>query len=53
VIAIAEAMVALGMGKPEGVRLSGVPNDPSRTTYWGKDSAVFVDEIMRWLLASR
>jgi hypothetical protein len=53
VIAIGEAMVALGMGKPEGVRLSGVPNDPSRTTYWGKDSAVFVDEILRWLLASR
>lgn len=53
VIAIGEGMVALGMGTPEGTRLSGVPNDPSRTTYWGKDSAVFMDEVLRWLLASR
>lgn len=53
VIAIGEGMVALGMGTPEGVRLSGVPNDPSRTTYWGKDSAGFMNEVLNWLLASR
>lgn len=53
VIAIGEGMVALGMGTPESVRLSGVPNDPSRTTYWGKDSAAFVNDVLCWLLASR
>lgn len=52
VVALSEAMVMLGLGKPEGVRLSGVPNDPSRTTYWGKDSEVFMDEVLHWLLAA-
>ena len=34
----------------DGVRLSGVPNDPSQTTYWGKDSAIFMEELLTWLI---
>jgi hypothetical protein len=32
------------------VRLTGVPNDPSQTTYWGKDSAIFMEELLTWLI---
>lgn len=53
VVAMGDAMVALGLGKPEGARRSGVPNDPSKTTYWGKDSALFMEEVLTWLLAKR
>ena len=35
---------------PEGVRLTGVPRDPTRTTYWGKDSAIFMEEMVAWLI---
>ena len=50
VIAMAEAMAGLGHGKPEGVRLTGVPRDPSRTTYWGKDARPFMEDVFAWLL---
>jgi hypothetical protein len=50
VVVLAEAMASLFMGTPEGVRLAGVPRDPSRTTYWGKNSAAFMAEIYAWLL---
>ncbi len=44
-VAFGEKMAYLGLGVPEGVRLSGVPHDASRTTYWGKDSKAFMDEV--------
>jgi hypothetical protein len=47
---MAEAMAGLGHGKPEGVRLTGVPRDPSRTTYWGKDARPFMEDVFAWLL---
>ena len=50
IIVMAEAMPTLFLGTPEGVRLTGVPNDPSRTTYWGKDSAIFMQEALAWLI---
>ena len=50
IIALSEGMAALGMGTTEGERLSGVPRDPTKTTYWGKDSAVFMREVRNWLL---
>jgi len=49
IIALSEAMVALFMGDSKAERLSGVPNDPSRTTYYGKDSALFMEEVLSWL----
>ena len=50
VIVLGDAMVTLVLGTPEGVRLTGVPRDPTRTTYWGKDSGVFMEELLAWLI---
>ena len=50
VIVLADAMATLFLGRPEGVRLTGVPRDPSQTTYWGKDSAIFMEELVAWLI---
>lgn len=50
IIVMGEGMASLFLGKPEGVRLSGVDRDFSQTTYWGKDSAPFMEEIMTWFM---
>jgi len=50
IIVMAEGMASLFIGTKDGVRLAGVPNDPSRTTYWGKDSAIFMEEVLTWLM---
>lgn len=50
VVVLGEAMATLFLGSPEGVRLTGVPRDPSRTTFWGKDSAIFMEELLTWLV---
>ena len=50
IVVLAEGMATLHMGTKEGERLSGVPNDPAHTTYWGKDSAVFMTEVLSWLI---
>jgi hypothetical protein len=50
VIVLGDAMTTLFLGTPEGVRLTGVPRDPTRTTYWGKDSGVFIEELFAWLI---
>jgi len=50
VVVMAEAMASAFMGSPEGVRLTGIPRDPSGTVYWGKDSAPFMEETLEWLL---
>lgn len=50
VVVLGDAMATLLLGTPEGVRLTGVPRDPSRTTYWGKDSAIFMEELLGWLV---
>jgi len=49
VIVLSDAMATLFLGTPNGVRLTGVPRDPTRTTYWGKDSAIFMEELLTWL----
>ena len=50
VVVLAEGMASLFLGQPDGVRLTGVPNDPSNTTYWGKDSGIFMEELLTWLI---
>lgn len=50
IVAMAEGMAYLGMGTADGVRLSGVNNDPAHTTYWGKDSQAFLKDVRCWLL---
>lgn len=49
IVVLGEGMASLFLGGPNGVRLTGVPNDPTMTTYWGKDSAIFVEELLMWL----
>ncbi|PYR94157.1 MAG: hypothetical protein DMF84_06285 [Acidobacteria bacterium] len=47
IVVLGEGMASLFLGDPNGVRLSGGPNTP--TTYWGKDSAIFMEEVLVWL----
>jgi hypothetical protein len=47
IVVLAEGMASLFLGEPHGVRLSGGRNMP--TTYWGKDSAIFMAEVLAWL----
>jgi len=49
IVVLGEGMASLFLGVREGVRLTGVPYDPTRTTYWGKDSAIFMEEVLSWL----
>jgi hypothetical protein len=49
-VVLAEGMATLLLGTPEGVRGTGVPRDPAATTYWGKDSAIFMEELLTWLI---
>jgi hypothetical protein len=47
IVVLGEGMATLFLGDPNGVRLSGSRNNP--TPYWGKDSAVFMEEVLAWL----
>ena len=56
VVALAEAMANLKIWRSQGKwdgkggRLSGVPHNPAKTVYWGKDSVIFMKEVRNWLL---
>jgi hypothetical protein len=50
IVVLAEGMASLFLGVPEGQRLTGPPRDAQNTVYWGKDSAVFMQEIVAWLM---
>jgi hypothetical protein len=50
VVVLSDAMAMLFLGTPDGVRLTGVPRDPTQTRYWGKDSAIFIEELLAWLV---
>jgi hypothetical protein len=47
IVVLGEGMASLFLGQPDAVRLSGDRN--GQTTYWGKDSAVFMEEVLTWL----
>ena len=47
ILVLGEGMASLFLGDPNGVRLSGSQNN--RTPYWGKDSAIFMQEVLTWL----
>jgi hypothetical protein len=51
IVVMGEAMASILLGPLAGERLSGVPRDARNTTYWGKDSDIFMDEVTAWLLA--
>ena len=44
-----EGMASIFLGFPEGVRLSPQPAD-GQTVYWGKDSGIFMEELLTWLI---
>jgi hypothetical protein len=49
VVVMGEGMASLFMGVPDGQRLTGPPRDAQNTVYWGKDSAIFMEEVIAWL----
>ena len=56
IVVMGEAMAGIFLGTKEGRRLTGVPFvpgvpfDPSKTTYWGKDAVIFIEEVLAWLV---
>jgi len=50
IIVMSDGMAGLLLGGPDGVRFSGT--GPSDSKYWGKDSQVFMEEILAFLLKS-
>jgi hypothetical protein len=49
IVVLGEGMASLFLGVSNGVRLTGAPRDATRTTYWGKDSTIFMEELLTWL----
>jgi hypothetical protein len=50
VVVMGEGMASIFLGVPGATRLSGKPRDAQGTTYWGKDSFKFMEEVMSWLV---
>lgn len=48
IILVSDGMAGLLMGKPDGIRFSGT--GPSDSKYWGKDSEIFMQEILSFLI---
>jgi hypothetical protein len=48
IILMSDGMAALLLGRPDGGRFSGT--GPSDSKYWGKDSRVFMQEILSFLI---
>jgi hypothetical protein len=48
IIVLAEGMASLFLGSGGGERLTAV-NDSGADRYWGKDSAIFMEEVLSWL----
>lgn len=50
IVVMGEGMVSLFLGEKGAERLNGVARDPQNTVYWGKDSAIFMEEVLAWLV---
>lgn len=48
IIVMSDGMAGLLLGRPDGERFSGT--GPSDSRYWGKDSRIFMEEILAFLL---
>jgi hypothetical protein len=48
IVVMGEGMASLFLGVPEGVRLAV---DPANPKWWGKDSMIYMEEVLTWLLA--
>ena len=51
IVVLGEGMASLFLGDPNAVRSSG--DLKNLTPYWGKDSAIFMEEVLAWLSAPR
>jgi hypothetical protein len=51
IVVLGEGMASLFLGDPNAVRLSG--DRKNLTPYWGKDSAIFMEEVLAWLSVPR
>jgi hypothetical protein len=51
VIVMAEGMASLFLGEPGAVRLQVDKANPNKTKWWGKDTAIYMQEVLAWLLA--
>ena len=49
IVVLGEGMASLFLGSPKGRRLAAVTDDNSMDLYWGKDSAIFMEEVLSWL----
>jgi hypothetical protein len=47
IVVLGEGMASLFLGDPNAVRLSG--DIKNITPYWGKDSGIFMEEVLSWL----
>jgi hypothetical protein len=47
IVVLGEGMASLFLGEPNAVRLSG--DMKNLTPFWGKDSAIFMEEVLAWL----
>jgi hypothetical protein len=47
IVVMGEGMASLFLGVPEGIRLTIQPGDRK---WWGKDSLIFMEEVLSWLL---
>jgi len=48
IVVLAEGMASLFLGSAQGRRLTAV-NDNGMDLYWGKDSTIFMEEVLSWL----
>ncbi len=48
IVVMGEGMASLFLGVPDAVRLKVEPENPK---WWGKDSPIFMQEVLTWLLA--
>lgn len=49
IVVMGEGMASIFMGEDDAVRMSGEHRNPRNTKYWGKDSQIFMQEIIHWL----
>lgn len=49
IIVLSEGMASLFLGSAQGHRLTAVNDNTGVDQYWGKDSAIFNEEVLSWL----
>lgn len=50
VIVMGEGMASLFLGEPGAERLKVDKANPNNTKWWGKDSSIYMEEVLAWLI---